>query len=235
MIRVDHCPQTRFPPNACATKYTFEGSRGWRSWPIGSVTYESCAAWPPTTSTHSIELDVVTRLLDGRMMTGSAPFRNRRAGAKVCLDHVHALERLADSGYGWARKALEPDAVFLFVSTSGFKDSFWEARQEHDAYDVIVWDRRCVLMRAPGSPDSLDMSAPEPSAPRNVAPGTAAELRTLRTVARRLGERGPTRLVSSSSGERRGWGEGDCMRATSPQIQAGWEPALQKAAKPHAP
>jgi AAA+ ATPase superfamily predicted ATPase len=89
---------------------------------------------------RQIELDVVTRLLDGRMMTGSAKFRNRRAGAKVFLDHVHALERLADSGYGWAREALEPDAVFLFVSTSGFKESFWEVREEHDAYDVIAWD-----------------------------------------------------------------------------------------------
>ncbi len=89
---------------------------------------------------RQLEIDIVTRLLDERMMTGSIKFRTRRAGAKVFLDHIHALERLADSGYRWAHEALEPEAALMFVSAAGFKDSFHEARREHDAREVITWE-----------------------------------------------------------------------------------------------
>jgi hypothetical protein len=86
-----------------------------------------------------LEIDIVTRLLDGRMMTGSIKFRTRPAGAKVFLDHLEALERLADSGYAWAHDALDPDASLLFASAAGFKDSFYEARREHVDHDVLTW------------------------------------------------------------------------------------------------
>lgn len=89
---------------------------------------------------RQLEIDIVTRLLDERMMTGSIKFRTRRAGAKVFLDHVQALERLADSGYRWAHEALEPEAALMFVSAAGFKDSFHEVRREHDAREVITWE-----------------------------------------------------------------------------------------------
>ena len=87
-----------------------------------------------------LEIDVVARLLDGRMMTGAVKFRTRRAGARVFLEHIHALERLADSGHRWAHEALEPDAVLLFVSAAGFKDSFDEVRRESSDHTVITWE-----------------------------------------------------------------------------------------------
>lgn len=86
-----------------------------------------------------LEIDVVARLLDGRTMTGAAKFRTRRASARVFLDHVQALERLAASGQGWAREALKPESPFLFVSSAGFTDSFEEVRGEHGERPVIAW------------------------------------------------------------------------------------------------
>lgn len=85
------------------------------------------------------ELDIVARLLDGRMLTGSVKFRTRRAGPGVFLDHVHALERLAASGRGWARDALESRSPFLFVSAAGFRDSFREVSEERSEREILVW------------------------------------------------------------------------------------------------
>jgi uncharacterized protein len=76
------------------------------------------------------EIDIVARLLDGRVMTGSAKFRRRPADATVLLDHLDALERLAASGRAWAREALAPGAPMLFASTAGFKRSFRELARE---------------------------------------------------------------------------------------------------------
>jgi len=86
-----------------------------------------------------VEIDVVARLLQGPMLTGPVKFQSRRAGARVFLDHVQALERLAASGQAWAREALDPDSPFLFVSASGFKDSFGEIREEFGEHRVIAW------------------------------------------------------------------------------------------------
>lgn len=86
-----------------------------------------------------VEIDIVARLLDGRMLTGAAKFRSRAAGARLLLDHAAALERLADSGEDWAREALDPRSPFLFVSTGGFTDSFEEVRAEQAERPIIVW------------------------------------------------------------------------------------------------
>ena len=88
---------------------------------------------------RDIEIDVVTRLLDGRMMTGGIKFTARPSDARHFLDHIHALERLADSGQGWAHEALEDEAVLLFVSAAGFADSFHEVAEEA-TQTVIAWE-----------------------------------------------------------------------------------------------
>jgi uncharacterized protein len=87
---------------------------------------------------RSIEIDVVCRLLDGRMLTGAAKFRNRPAGAPVLMEHLDALRRLADSGRSWAREALEPGAPLLFVSGGGFTDGFREVARSLD-HPLIAW------------------------------------------------------------------------------------------------
>jgi AAA+ ATPase superfamily predicted ATPase len=76
------------------------------------------------------EIDIVARLLDGRIMTGSVRFRHRPGDASTLLEHLDALTRLADSGAGWAREALATDAPMLFVSSAGFTESFHEVARD---------------------------------------------------------------------------------------------------------
>jgi hypothetical protein len=71
-------------------------------------------------------------------MTSSIKFQTQRADARVFLDHQQALQRLADSGQSWAHDALEDEGVLLFVSASGFKDSFWEVAADA-AQPVTAW------------------------------------------------------------------------------------------------
>jgi uncharacterized protein len=84
------------------------------------------------------EIDLVARLLDGRVMTGSAKFRRRAADATMLLDHLDALKRLAASGRGWAGEAFKPDAPMLFVSAAGFRDSFHTVARDLGR-TVIAW------------------------------------------------------------------------------------------------
>jgi AAA+ ATPase superfamily predicted ATPase len=87
---------------------------------------------------NEVEIDVVARLLDGRIMTGSAKMRSRQADATMIIDHVKGLERLAASGQPWAREALDPASPMLFVSTAGFKSSF-HAAAEDVGHPLVLW------------------------------------------------------------------------------------------------
>lgn len=86
----------------------------------------------------SIEIDLAARLLDGRVMTGSAKFRRRRADAAVFHEHIEALERLAASGRRWAREALKTTSPLLFVSATGFTATFRRAAATA-RQSVIAW------------------------------------------------------------------------------------------------
>jgi len=84
-------------------------------------------------------MDVVARLLDRSMSTGSIKFQNRQADARVFLDHVEDLRRLKRSGQGWAREAIDAGSPFIFVSAAGFSESFWTVREEEGGRRVITW------------------------------------------------------------------------------------------------
>lgn len=84
------------------------------------------------------EIDVVARLFDGRVMSGSAKFRRRRADATVFNDHLDALRRLADSGRSWARDAMASEAPLFFVSAAGYSDSF-EKVAAASGRQVVTW------------------------------------------------------------------------------------------------
>ena len=88
-------------------------------------------------SRREVEVDLVGRALDGEMVTGSVKFRRRAADARSYLDHVSALERLADSGHGWAQEALDPRSPFWFVSAAGYASSFHEV--VNPDREVICW------------------------------------------------------------------------------------------------
>jgi AAA+ ATPase superfamily predicted ATPase len=85
-----------------------------------------------------VEIDVVARLTDGRMMTGSVKCRNRLCGPDVHRAHLDGLRRLAESGKRWAHEALDPRAPILHVSASGFTDDF-RTRAEEDGHEVLMW------------------------------------------------------------------------------------------------
>lgn len=87
-----------------------------------------------------IEIDLVARLLDDSLMTGSVKFRNRLAGARVFHSHLDALKRLGESGQSWSRDAQQPGSTLLFVSAEGFKDSFHEICLEYPDYKIITWE-----------------------------------------------------------------------------------------------
>ena len=86
---------------------------------------------------REVEIDLAGRNLDGGVVTGSVKFRTRPADAKTYLDHVAALERLADSGLGWAQEALAPESPFWFVSAAGYAPSFHEVADP--TREVICW------------------------------------------------------------------------------------------------
>ncbi|MCY3861333.1 MAG: ATP-binding protein [bacterium] len=88
-------------------------------------------------SRREVEIDLVGRTLDDEMVTGSVKFHARPVDAKTYLDHIAALERLADSGLGWAQEALAPSSPFWFVSAAGYAPSFHEVADP--AREIICW------------------------------------------------------------------------------------------------
>lgn len=86
-----------------------------------------------------VEIDVVARLTDGRVMTGAVKARSRSMGITVHRAHLLNLQRLADSGRGWATEALQTKSPLLYVSTSGFTPDF-RAAAEQDEHPLILWE-----------------------------------------------------------------------------------------------
>jgi hypothetical protein len=67
---------------------------------------------------QSVELDIVARLEDGRLLSGEIKWSSSRLGPSLHTGVLTKLARLAVSGRGWAHEA---DTVqFLYVSTGGF-------------------------------------------------------------------------------------------------------------------
>lgn len=87
---------------------------------------------------EDVEVDLVARLLDGRILTGSAKQRTRAADAGVLFQHLAGLERLARSGRAWAGQALEPGSPMLFVSPGGFTQSFHRVAEEL-GHPLTLW------------------------------------------------------------------------------------------------
>ncbi len=87
---------------------------------------------------EQIEIDIVARRTDGRMLTGSVKWNRKPVGISVHEKHVDALRRLASSGYAWAREALSREALFLYVAAGGFAPGFAK-RAEEAAVRVLTW------------------------------------------------------------------------------------------------
>jgi AAA+ ATPase superfamily predicted ATPase len=70
---------------------------------------------------QQIEIDVVARCTDGKMLTGAVKWSHKPVSVSVHARHVEMLQRLSESGHKWAREALQPDAILLYVAAGGFE------------------------------------------------------------------------------------------------------------------
>lgn len=87
---------------------------------------------------RQIEIDIVARTTDGRMVTGAVKWNSKPVSEGLHLKHVEALQRLADSGHAWAHEALQPDATILYVAAGGFRD--WENMPAEPEQRIMKWD-----------------------------------------------------------------------------------------------
>ncbi|HXC24994.1 MAG TPA: ATP-binding protein [Gemmatimonadaceae bacterium] len=73
---------------------------------------------------RQVEIDLVARRTDGRMLTGAVKWNARPATIALHTTHVDMLRRLAESGHAWAAEALEPEAILYYLAAGGFKADF---------------------------------------------------------------------------------------------------------------
>ena len=60
------------------------------------------------------------------MLTGAVKWNTKAMGLSLHEKHIDMLKRLASSGYAWAREALAPGAVLLYVAAGAFVPHFVE-------------------------------------------------------------------------------------------------------------
>lgn len=87
---------------------------------------------------ESLEMDIVTRLTNGHMLTGAVKWNRTPIGIDVHRSHMRDLDRLARSGHRWAHEAVEGDSFLLYVAAGGFAEGF-EDRAEEDGLRVVCW------------------------------------------------------------------------------------------------
>lgn len=73
------------------------------------------------------EIDIATKLADGRVLTGAVKWNTRQVGVGVHTGHLAMIDRLAESGVGWAHEARKPESPLLYVAAGGFSDRFRQA------------------------------------------------------------------------------------------------------------
>lgn len=77
-----------------------------------------------------VEIDIVAPLINGGMLTGTVKWNEKPAILEpLLMNHVRALERLAESGLTWAQQALAEGSHILVLSASGFVDEAYEMTQ----------------------------------------------------------------------------------------------------------
>jgi len=91
------------------------------------------------------EIDIVARRTDGAMLTGAVKWSTKPVGNALHDKHVDMLTRLSESGYSWAREALAPGAMFLYVAAGGFAPEF-PAHAETAGVRVIHWSLKDLFV-----------------------------------------------------------------------------------------
>ncbi len=86
----------------------------------------------------SLEMDIVSRLTTGGMLTGAIKWNRQPVGTEVHRHHIRDLQRLADAGNRWAHEALEEGSTLLYAAAGGFADDFRE-RVKEDEIPAVIW------------------------------------------------------------------------------------------------
>jgi AAA+ ATPase superfamily predicted ATPase len=89
-----------------------------------------------------IEVDIVARLDDGRILTGEVKWSSRPVDASVHAELMRDLEDLAASGQGWAKDALAAttSAGYIYFSAAGFTEAFTSRAREDARIRLITLD-----------------------------------------------------------------------------------------------
>lgn len=96
---------------------------------------------------QSVEMDIVSRLTTGGMLTGAIKWNRDPVGIDVHRHHMRDLRRLADSGNRWAHEAQEEGSVLLYAAAGGFAPGFRE-RAEEEGLPVVLWSLESLYATA---------------------------------------------------------------------------------------
>lgn len=91
---------------------------------------------------RSIEIDLVARLDDGRILTGEIKWSSQPVGSELHAGLMRSLEDVSRSGQGWASDALSEgrSAGHIYFSAGGFTEEFRRRASEHHALRLIALD-----------------------------------------------------------------------------------------------
>jgi AAA+ ATPase superfamily predicted ATPase len=89
-----------------------------------------------------IEIDLVARLDDGRILTGEIKWSSRPLGPEIHSHLLRNLDDLSRSGQGWAKDALSPSrgAGQIYFSAGGFDDQFERLAGERTDVQLVTLD-----------------------------------------------------------------------------------------------
>lgn len=87
---------------------------------------------------QSLEIDIASRLADGRVLSGAIKWSRNRVDVDVHNGHLVMLDRLAEAGHAWAHEARNPASPLLYVAAGGFSPRFRRAA-EASRNEVYLW------------------------------------------------------------------------------------------------
>ena len=85
-----------------------------------------------------LEIDIVARLTEGRVLTGAVKWNRAPIGVAVHTHHLDSLRRLSESGIKWAHEAQQQDSPLLYVAAGGFTPEFRQVATASRA-TVYLW------------------------------------------------------------------------------------------------
>jgi AAA+ ATPase superfamily predicted ATPase len=85
-----------------------------------------------------LEIDIASPLMDGRVLSGAIKWYKKPVDVSVHTAHLAMLDRLSQSGVGWARAASQPESPLLYVAAAGFTDRFVQAARA-TREEVYLW------------------------------------------------------------------------------------------------